>query len=104
MHSFPDVIHTVGPQGENPEKLESCYRSCLRVLTKNQLRSVVRYLDSLSGSYMITLVLLKMYIVTDFIEYDFQNTCLLTLYKHSYISVMPRNIAGNPFLRVLSVL
>jgi hypothetical protein len=40
--SFPDVIHTVGPQGEKPEKLESCYRTCLQVLTANKLRSVVR--------------------------------------------------------------
>lgn len=34
------VIHTVGPQGEKPEKLESCYRTCLQVLTANKLRSV----------------------------------------------------------------
>ncbi|XP_021927317.1 O-acetyl-ADP-ribose deacetylase MACROD1-like isoform X2 [Zootermopsis nevadensis] len=33
------VIHTVGPQGENSEKLESCYRTCLRVLVRKQLRS-----------------------------------------------------------------
>ncbi|PNF23423.1 hypothetical protein B7P43_G10592 [Cryptotermes secundus] len=34
------VIHTVGPQGEKPEKLESCYRTCLQVLTAKKLRSV----------------------------------------------------------------
>jgi O-acetyl-ADP-ribose deacetylase (regulator of RNase III) len=41
--SFADVIHTVGPRGEKPEKLESCYRTCLELLIKDKLRTVVRY-------------------------------------------------------------
>ena len=40
---FADVIHTVGPRGEKPEKLESCYRTSLDLLTKDKLRTVVRY-------------------------------------------------------------
>jgi O-acetyl-ADP-ribose deacetylase (regulator of RNase III) len=40
---FADVIHTVGPKGEKPDKLESCYRNSLEVLIENQLRTVVRY-------------------------------------------------------------
>jgi len=34
------VIHTVGPRGEKPEKLESCYRTCLELLIKDKLRTV----------------------------------------------------------------
>jgi hypothetical protein len=41
--SFADVIHTVGPQGEKPDKLESCYRTSLEMLIASKLRSVVRY-------------------------------------------------------------
>lgn len=36
-----DVIHTVGPQDGNGNHLESCYKTCLRLLTKHHLRSVV---------------------------------------------------------------
>ena len=38
-----DVIHTVGPQGERPNKLESCYRTSLELLIAEKLRTVVRY-------------------------------------------------------------
>lgn len=34
------VIHTVGPQGEKPGKLESCYRTSLEILIANKLRTV----------------------------------------------------------------
>lgn len=34
------VIHTVGPQGEKPEKLQACYESCLSLVKENKLRSV----------------------------------------------------------------
>ncbi|XP_051161748.1 ADP-ribose glycohydrolase MACROD2-like isoform X2 [Leptopilina boulardi] len=34
------VIHTVGPQGEKPEKLQECYESCLSLVKENNLRSV----------------------------------------------------------------
>jgi len=34
------VLHTVGPIGENPAKLESCYRTCLELVEKYNIRSV----------------------------------------------------------------
>lgn len=34
------VIHTVGPIGENPEMLSSCYKTSLDLLKKNNLRSI----------------------------------------------------------------
>lgn len=34
------VIHTVGPQGEQPQKLKSCYESCLNLVKENGLKSV----------------------------------------------------------------
>lgn len=34
------MIHTVGPQGEKPEKLQACYESCLSLVKENKLRSV----------------------------------------------------------------
>ena len=34
------VLSTVVPQGEQPEVLEACYTSCLRLLLKHDLRSV----------------------------------------------------------------
>jgi len=34
------VISTVGPQGEYPEVLSSCYTSCLSLLLNNSLRSI----------------------------------------------------------------
>ncbi|XP_065205545.1 macro domain-containing protein CT2219-like [Planococcus citri] len=34
------VIHTVGPRGEKPDLLESCYKKSLTVLEENDLRTV----------------------------------------------------------------
>jgi O-acetyl-ADP-ribose deacetylase (regulator of RNase III) len=34
------VIHTVGPHGEKPDKLESCYRTSLELLITERLRTV----------------------------------------------------------------
>ncbi|XP_049783498.1 macro domain-containing protein RSc0334-like isoform X2 [Schistocerca cancellata] len=34
------VIHTVGPQGEKPGLLKSCYDTCLNILVNNNLRTV----------------------------------------------------------------
>ncbi|EKF28660.1 hypothetical protein MOQ_007585 [Trypanosoma cruzi marinkellei] len=34
------VLHTVGPIGERPEKLRSCYRSILSLAHRNRLRSI----------------------------------------------------------------
>lgn len=38
---FVDVIHTVGPQEENPDALRSCYETSLQLLIDNDLRSIV---------------------------------------------------------------
>lgn len=35
-----DVIHTVGPQGEKPEKLRECYENSLAVARENKLRVI----------------------------------------------------------------
>lgn len=34
------VIHTVGPQGEKPEKLRECYENSLALAKKNELRTI----------------------------------------------------------------
>ncbi|XP_043256660.1 macro domain-containing protein CT2219-like isoform X2 [Colletes gigas] len=34
------VIHTVGPQGEKPEKLRDCYKNSLRIAKENKLRTI----------------------------------------------------------------
>ena len=36
-----DIIHTVGPQGVKPQKLQSCYDTSLNILVQQNLRSVV---------------------------------------------------------------
>ena len=36
----PDVIHTVGPRGEKPDLLRSCYSKSLDLMSKNKLRSI----------------------------------------------------------------
>ena len=36
-----DVIHTVGPRGENPDSLKSCYENCLSLMAENGLRTIV---------------------------------------------------------------
>jgi hypothetical protein len=36
-----DVIHAVGPTGERDRLLERCYNSCLRLVKKHELSSVV---------------------------------------------------------------
>lgn len=36
-----DIIHTVGPMGEDSKSLKSCYENCLRELTQLELRSIV---------------------------------------------------------------
>jgi O-acetyl-ADP-ribose deacetylase (regulator of RNase III) len=40
MMFFSDVIHTVGPRGENPQLLESCYRNCLNYLLEYNIKSI----------------------------------------------------------------
>ncbi|KAL0485090.1 O-acetyl-ADP-ribose deacetylase [Acrasis kona] len=35
------VLHTVGPVGEKPDLLRSCYESCLNLMLENNLKSVV---------------------------------------------------------------
>ena len=35
-----DVIHTVGPRGEKPDLLRSCYSASLDLMSKNKLRSI----------------------------------------------------------------
>jgi O-acetyl-ADP-ribose deacetylase (regulator of RNase III) len=34
------IIHTVGPRGEYPDVLRSCYRRCLDIAVENELRSI----------------------------------------------------------------
>jgi len=34
------VIHTVGPRGENPDSLKSCYENCLSLMAENGLRTI----------------------------------------------------------------
>ncbi|CAE1257363.1 MACROD [Acanthosepion pharaonis] len=34
------VIHTVGPRGEDPDKLRSCYENSLKYLLENELKSI----------------------------------------------------------------
>jgi len=35
-----DIIHTVGPQGEKPEKLKECYENSLSLAKENRLRTI----------------------------------------------------------------
>ena len=39
-----DVIHTVGPVGEQEGKLRSCYTKCLNLVKEHNLKSVVRFM------------------------------------------------------------
>jgi O-acetyl-ADP-ribose deacetylase (regulator of RNase III) len=41
---FPDIVHTVGPVGEKPELLKSCYETSLKLMADNNLRTIVRFL------------------------------------------------------------
>lgn len=34
------VIHTVGPIGEIPDKLESCYKRCLDIVAQHNVRTI----------------------------------------------------------------
>lgn len=54
---FPDVIHTVGPIGENEELLHSAYKTCLQIVRKNKLRSVVSYQGVVVGQVVIAVQL-----------------------------------------------
>ena len=38
-----DVIHTVGPIGEQEGKLKSCYTKCLQLVKQHNLQSVVGF-------------------------------------------------------------
>ena len=38
-----DVIHTVGPIGEQEGKLKSCYTKCLQLVKQHNLQSVVSF-------------------------------------------------------------
>jgi hypothetical protein len=40
--TITDVIHTVGPKGEVPVVLKSCYAKSLQLLVEKELRSIVR--------------------------------------------------------------
>ncbi len=39
-----DVIHTVGPMGEKPKDLQSCYETSLKLMADNNLKTIVRKL------------------------------------------------------------
>lgn len=39
----PDVIHTVGPKGENADLLQTAYASCLDLAVEKKLRTIVSY-------------------------------------------------------------
>ena len=41
-HRLPckHILHTVGPVGENPSALKSCYQTCMELAEKSQIRSV----------------------------------------------------------------
>jgi len=43
-----DVIHTVGPQGENSSKLKDCYNNCFKQMLNLGQKSVVSQLWSAS--------------------------------------------------------
>ena len=47
------IIHTVGPRGIKPQMLQSCYKTSLDLLTKNNLRTIVSVLCIISqyGNY-----------------------------------------------------
>jgi len=38
-----DVIHTVGPQGENSAKLKNCYSHCFEEMLNLHQKSIVRW-------------------------------------------------------------
>lgn len=40
FRNVADVIHTVGPQGEKPEKLSKCYENSLALAKENHLRTI----------------------------------------------------------------
>ena len=40
-YSIVDIIHTVGPIGENRQKLEKCYKRCMEVAKENDVKSIV---------------------------------------------------------------
>jgi O-acetyl-ADP-ribose deacetylase (regulator of RNase III) len=45
------VLHTVGPIGENPQVLESAYKTCLKVMAENGLRTLVTTRFLVSDSF-----------------------------------------------------
>ena len=51
--TFSGIIHTVGSRGIKPQKLQSCYKTSLGLLTKNNLRTIVSVLCIISqyGNY-----------------------------------------------------
>lgn len=36
-----DVMHTVGPIGENPKLLSDCYNNCLTLASQHGIRTIV---------------------------------------------------------------
>lgn len=40
MNDISDVIHTVGPQGEKPDKLKECYENSLALAKENNLHTI----------------------------------------------------------------
>ena len=41
-HKLPAkyMIHTVGPRGKKPSKLQECYENCLEIVLRNEIRSI----------------------------------------------------------------
>ena len=50
------IIHTVGPRGIKPQKLQSCYKTSLDLLTKNNLRTIVSLLSIISINMATTII------------------------------------------------
>ena len=46
-----NIIHTVGPRGEKPEFLKSCYETCLDLMLQNGLKSIVSFFRKILNSF-----------------------------------------------------
>ena len=67
---FTDVLHTVGPIGENSKALKSCYSTCLEVAAKYNLKTIVFCGISTGGYIKLSCeTILQESLVTHFIQH-----------------------------------
>ena len=86
-------MHTVGPQGEFADELQSCYQTCIQKMNENSLKSIVRFsVDIVCMNLKLISAVRTLLIVQDTVYLWSASSPRTLLYT--------TQLSGGPFMRV----